>query len=95
MLGDDVFGNITRLDNTLGGFEDKTQHCKQLLEDTLTQQSEARLEVDKPFAKENELKEKSARLDELNILLNMDEKESVVMGDDEKPANNSENEFEM
>ena len=100
LLGDDIFGNITRLDNALGGFESKNQHCKQLLEDTLTQQKEAEIEVNKPFVKEAELKEKSARLDELNILLNMDQKDSVIMGDDERPANNSaefdsEDEFEM
>lgn len=99
LLGDDVFGNITRLDNALSSFEGKIEHCKQLLEDTRTQQTEAELEVNKPFIKEAELKDKSARLDELNILLNMDEKESVVMGDNESSSHSAdsecEEEFEM
>ena len=37
-------------------------------------------EIEKPFAKEEELRAKTARLDELNILLNMDKKENEIVG---------------
>ncbi len=78
-LGTDTFGNITRLDNLLEGFETKLQACEEMLSDTITQLASAKVEVEKPFAQEGELKTKSARLDELNILLNMDKNENEIV----------------
>lgn len=84
-IGTDTFGNITRLDNLLEGFEIKLQVCEEMLSDTITQLTSAKVEIEKPFAKEGELKTKSARLDELNILLNMDKKENeIVAGEPEE-----------
>lgn len=53
------------------------------MENTHVQLENAKIEVQKPFPKEAELKEKSARLDELNIMLNMDKKDNEIV-DDEK-----------
>ena len=82
-LGSDVFGNIQRLDNLLGSFGEKLEACTAQLENTHVQLENAKIEVQKPFPKEAELKEKSARLDELNIMLNMDKKDNEIV-DDEK-----------
>ena len=71
-LGSDVFGNISRIDNALSGMPEKLESCKHSLEDLYRQVEEARLEVDKPFAQEQELAKKAARLTELDALLNMD-----------------------
>jgi N12 class adenine-specific DNA methylase len=78
-LGSDVHGNITRLDNTLEGFEVKLQACEEMLANNKTQLENAKVEVERPFAQDDDLKTKSARLDELNILLNMDQKDSELM----------------
>jgi hypothetical protein len=78
-LGTDTFGNITRLDNALEGFEVKLQACEEMLQNTKTQMENAKVEVERPFAQEDELKTKSARLDELNILLNMDKKDNELV----------------
>ena len=56
--------------------------CKEQLENTKLQLENAKLEVDKPFPHEDELKTKSARLDELNILLNMDKRENEIVDGD-------------
>ena len=82
-LGTDIFGNIQRLDNLLGSFGEKLEACTAQLENTHVQLENAKIEVQKPFPKEAELKEKSARLDELNIMLNMDKKDNEIV-DDEK-----------
>lgn len=73
-LGDDVFGNITRIDNTVERFVDDLEKAKDSLADTKNQFETAQKEVQKPFVQEEELKSKLARLDELNILLNMDKR---------------------
>ncbi len=78
-LGADIFGNILRLDNLLGGFEDDLASAQRDLATYETQLASAKVEVEKPFPQEDELKEKSARLDELNILLNMDKQENEIM----------------
>ena len=78
-LGTDVFGNILRLDNLLGGMEERLIACREQLENVNVQLENAKQEVEKPFPQEDELKTKSARLDELNILLNMDKRESEIM----------------
>ena len=79
-LGDDVFGNITRIDNTVERFADDLEKAKDSLADTKNQFETAQKEVQKPFVQEEELKSKLARLDELNILLNMDKKENEIVG---------------
>ena len=81
-LGTDVFGNILRLDNLLGSMEGRLNDCREQLENTKVQLENAKLEVEKPFPQEDELKRKSARLDELNILLNMDKRESEIVDGD-------------
>lgn len=81
-LGTDVFGNILRLDNLLESMEKRINTCREQLENTRMQLENAKLEVDKPFPQEDELKRKSARLDELNILLNMDKRESEIVDGD-------------
>ena len=79
-LGDDVFGNITRIDNAVERFADDLEKAKDSLADTKNQFETAQKEVQKPFVQEEELKSKLARLDELNILLNMDKKENEIVG---------------
>ena len=78
-LGDDVFGNITRIDNVVERFADDLEKAKDSLADTKNQFETAQKEVQKPFVQEEELKSKLARLDELNILLNMDKKENEIV----------------
>ena len=80
-LGADVFGNITRLDNALENLTGSLQAEQDSLEETKTQLENARTELDAPFAREEELAEKTARLKELNILLNMDEKDKTLLDD--------------
>ena len=81
MLGADVFGNITRLDNALENLAGSLQAEQNSLEETKAQLENARTELATPFAREEELAEKTARLKELNILLNMDEKDKTLMDD--------------
>lgn len=80
-LGADVFGNFTRLDNALENLAGSLQAEQNSLEETKTQLENARTELATPFAREEELAEKTARLKELNILLNMDEKDKTLMDD--------------
>ena len=78
-LGTDVYGNITRLNNALAEMPKKLEYCREQLK-TLNQQMEtAKEQVDIPFEKEQELQTKSARLSELNILLNMDKRENEIV----------------
>ena len=82
VLGADVFGNITRMDNALEGFSDKLTAVREELTSTKTQLENARTEMNTPFAREEELQQKTARLKELNILLNMDQKDRTLMDDE-------------
>lgn len=77
-LGTDIFGNIQRLDNALEAFPDRLAACAEQLENTKTQMENAKIEVQKPFPQEAELAEKMKRLDELNILLNMDKRDNEI-----------------
>ena len=77
-LGTDIFGNIQRLDNALEAFPDRLAACVEQLENTKTQMENAKIEVQKPFPQEAELAEKMKRLDELNILLNMDKRDNEI-----------------
>lgn len=80
-LGADIFGNITRMDNLVDGLAKELAEYQATLQDTRTQLANAKAEMETPFAKEAELAEKSARLKELNILLNMDQKDKTLMDD--------------
>src|SRR5574344_93279 len=97
-LGSDIFGNIQRLDNLFESLPDKLTSAKEQLDNTLVQLDNAKAEVEKPFPKEDDLKAKTARLDELNILLNMDKKDNEIVDgereEDEKntPCREQENE---
>ena len=73
-LGADPHGNITRLDNLLAGFDECIANAENRLENLLQQQTAAQAEVEKPFPQEEELAQKSARLAELNVQLDVDEK---------------------
>lgn len=72
-LGTDARGNITRLDNSLAAMPDRLQKVQDTMENLYNQQAAAKEELGKPFPQEEELKEKSARLAELDAALNMDE----------------------
>ena len=78
-LGTDIFGNIQRLDNTLAAFEERMAACAEQLENTRVQLENAKAEVQKPFPQEEELAAKTARLNELNALLNLDKKENEIV----------------
>ena len=79
-LGDDAYGNIIRLDNGIERFAESLSLAENDLENTKNQLETAKKEVQKPFIQEEELKTKLARLDELNILLNMDKRENEIVG---------------
>ena len=71
-LGTDARGNLTRLDNALDSFSDRIARAENQLQTLYQQRDAAQVEVEKPFPKEVELAEKSARLAELDTLLNME-----------------------
>ena len=73
-MGSDPSGNIQRLINLMAGIKKNLSEAKQKLESVKQQFATAQKEVLKPFAKEGELKEKTARLAELDVLLNLDDK---------------------
>lgn len=81
VLGADVFGNLTRMDNVIDGLSGKLEAVRAELADTQVQLENARTELAAPFAREAELAEKTARLKELNILLNMDQKDKSLIDD--------------
>lgn len=89
-LGTDVYGNITRLDNEIDKLSDNLMRCRELLESLKTQLESAKLEAEKEFPQEQELREKTARLGELNAILDMDKKEKVLL--DEPPEEKEESE---
>lgn len=78
-LGTDVFGNIQRIDNLLESMPTRQLDYKEKLKNLEIQVENAKQEVAKPFPREEELKAKSARLDQLNILLNMDKRENEIV----------------
>ena len=78
-LGTDVFGNLQRMDNALEGLPIKEQTCREQLSNLQTQLETAKAEVQKPFPREAELNTKTARLEELNTLLNLDHKEPEIV----------------
>ena len=85
-LGTDLYGNIARLDNALAGIEAQRDTAREELENAKQQLATAQEQVNRPFPQEDELKAKSARLDELNIALNLDKRDNEDMdGGEELP----------
>ena len=78
-LGTDARGNITRIDNRIERLAEELSQCRDKLEDAKVQLEHAKSEAAKEFPQEEELKEKTARLGELNALLDMDKKEHVEL----------------
>ena len=82
-LGTDIYGNITRLDNEIEKFSDNLSRCRERLETLKAQLETAKVEAVKEFPQEQELAEKTARLGELNVLLDVGKSDKVML--DEEP----------
>ena len=78
-LGSDALGNLTRIENELAKIPIKLEVAKTKRTETIEQLQTAKAEVEKPFAFEDELREKTERLNALNIELNLNEKDRSVM----------------
>lgn len=87
-LGTDALGNLTRIENEIAKIPARLEAAKTRKEETTAQLETAKEEVKKPFAFENELKEKTERLNALNIELNLNEKDNAVI--DDEPEQNDE-----
>ena len=85
-LSSDPHGNIVRLDNALSSFADRITAAENELDTLKQQQAAAQVEVAKPFPQEDELRVKSARLAELNIALNIDDKTPLEAMAEEAPS---------
>ena len=83
-LGGDLHGNITRMDNALAGIEAQQAASAELLANAKAQLAAAQEQVSCPFPQEEELRTKSARLDELNIALNLDKRDDENLDDAEE-----------
>lgn len=98
-LGEDSYGNITRIDNGVEKFSEALSFAENELANTKAQFETAKTEVEKPFVQDEELKTKLARLDELNILLNMDKTENEIVGgepdESEVPPEKKVKEYEL
>ena len=79
-LGTDTFGNITRLDNALEGLPKRLEMNEMELDNLKKQFETAKVDVERPFPQEEELQTKTARLNELNALLNVDKRENEIVG---------------
>ena len=95
-LGADALGNLTRIENELSKLPARLEAAKTKKAETIAQFETAKVEVQKPFALEDELKEKSERLNALNIELNLDKKDPAVLDaepeqSDEPPERKCEN----
>ena len=86
-LGSDALGNLTRIENEIGKIPARLEAAKTRKAETLEQLANAKTEVLKPFAFEDELKEKNDRLNALNIELNLDEKDTSVMDTEPEQEN--------
>ena len=78
-LGADALGNLTRIENELSKLPARLEAAKTKKAETIAQLETAKEEIKKPFAFEDELKEKTERLNALNIELNLNEKDTSVM----------------
>ena len=81
-LGSNIFGNVQRLDNTPENLPARLKATNEYLKSTRQQLEEANAAVDKSFPLEADLTAKSARLAELNALLNMDKPENEIIDSD-------------
>lgn len=95
-LGADALGNLTRIENELSKLPARLEAAKTKKVETIVQLETAKEEIKKPFAFEDELKEKSERLNALNIELNLDKKDPAVLDaepeqSDEPPERKCEN----
>ena len=98
-LGSDIYGNIQRMENAFDMFPTRLNACEQALANIQTQIENAKAEVEKPFAQEDELRTKSARLAELDAMLNMDKRENDTLDaapeqEEERTKRRSEPEYE-
>ena len=86
-LGSDPLGNLTRIENELAKLPARLEAAKTTRMETIVQLETAKAEVQKPFAFEEELKEKSERLNALNIELNLDKKDPAVLDTEPEQEN--------
>lgn len=86
-LGKDPRGNLTRIDNALNDMADRLTAVQGKLDSMYSQMETAKAELGKPFPQEDELKQKSARLAELNIALNIDDRTPLEAMAEEAPSN--------
>ena len=93
-LGNDVFGNIQRLDNMLTSFEQRKQECQARLENVKVQLENAKIEAQAPFPREEEYAAKSKRLEELNIELNLDKQENEIVDGEQEELSQSQDKTE-
>ena len=87
-LGADALGNLTRIENELSKLPARLEAAKTKKAETIAQLETAKEEIKKPFAFEDELREKSERLNALNIELNLDKKDPAVL--DAEPEQSEE-----
>lgn len=83
-LGEDVYGNITRMDNALASIPARKQGYERTLTELHDQERNLKEELEKPFLQEDELREKTDRLTELDALLNLDKHESDTIGEEDE-----------
>ena len=83
-LGNDVFGNITRINNCLESIEKDIPGARDELDNFKHQLENAKIEVQKEFPQEQELQDKEKRLEELNIELKLNEKDKELLGDEQE-----------
>ena len=76
-LGNDVYGNLIRIDNAIENIPKSLKVEKELLQNTLQQLHNAELEVKKPFEKEDELNDALKKLSKINKELDLDKKENI------------------
>ena len=94
-VGSDPLGNITRINNALEAMPAQLEEAQTKLSNVEHQLETATAEVDKPFPQEDELKTKLARLDELNILLNLDKRENEIVDGEPDEGEPKEKKREM
>ena len=97
-LGEDVYGNIKRIDNSFSDLDFYIKDYTESLEDIKRQLEIAKVEVQKTFSKEDELQEKMKELERVNISLNINEKEKQVLDnsneDDNLESSDKDKEYE-
>ena len=93
-LGDDASGNTIRIDNVLDNLKKELENTKVILEDTKMQFENAKIEIQKEFPQEQELKNKIARLEQVNKELNLNEKEHEIIDNDEPDGKSQERDFD-